>query len=256
MVNLSSAIFILLLFFNDLGGLLNNKNKNIGITDSNSSKNYIVGKTDVIELGYVETYEKLPKLAFNKITETEFNSYTTENFLITPKFKQNKNYFYIKTKTKNYKFKKDKNNSGNGSEFLGYYPKLKLFALTNNSTTEGLGFGELMLIDGETDYKYRIISIGDASVEKPIPSMNNKYLVYYYNNVYEHKNSFIGVLKVNEKSNPKQFLQEYQSFQSDYFAIEKIIWKDDNIFIVKGFEEKYINQKWIKEYSYYQTTFK
>ena len=176
--------------------------------------------------------------------------------MITPKFKQNKNYFYIKTKTKNYKFKKDKNNSGNGSEFLGYYPKLKLFALTNNSTTEGLGFGELMLIDGETDYKYRIISIGDASVEKPIPSMNNKYLVYYYNNVYEHKNSFIGVLKVNEKSNPKQFLQEYQSFQSDYFAIEKIIWKDDNIFIVKGFEEKYINQKWIKEYSYYQTTFK
>jgi hypothetical protein len=146
--------------------------------------------------------------------------------------------------------------SWNGNEFLGYYPASKLFAITENSTSESLSFGQLFLLDSLNDYKYNIISFGDGSVELPIPSINNKYFVYFYNSVYEHKNCDIGILKINGKSAPKEYLNEYASYNSTDFAIEKIVWKSDNIFFVKGYEEIYENDNWVKKYKYYKTELK
>lgn len=102
-------------------------------------------------------------------------------------------------------------------------PKLTFETITENSNSENLGFGQLFLLDSLNDYRYNIISFGDGSVELPIPSINNNYLVYFYNSVYEHKNCNIGVLKTNKKSNPKNYLNEYASYNSTDFAIEKII---------------------------------
>lgn len=213
-----------------------------------------------VDIGYYETYEKLPKLTFDTISEKEFSSIEPQKYLETLKAEQNKNFFFIQTSIKNHKFKKYKDYGGteswSGFEYLGYYPDLKLFAITENSTSENLGFGDLFLLDSENDYNYNIISFGDASVALPIPSVNNKYFVYYYNSVYEHKNCDIGILKINDKSNPKKYLSEYASYYSSDFAIESIVWKTDNSFYVKGYEEVYENEKWIKKFKYYKTEFR
>ena len=213
----------------------------------------------IIKVGLIEKYNKLPKLKFDSISESEFPKLESIDFIIQPKLEQKSNFFYIQTEIQKHKLKKYMDDGGdkswNGHEFLGYYPYLKLFAITNNYTSDSMGFGELILIDDKTDYQYKVESFGDGSVELPIPSKNNKYLVYYSNDVYEHKNSDIAVLKINQKTNPTIFLSEYASFHSDDFAVEKIVWLSDNIFFIKGYEEVYQDDKWVKKYKYYKTRF-
>lgn len=252
----------------------------ISCNDNKSTKNVITQKTDTIsktnlnfekpqlkidsskkvDIGYYDTYEKLPKLNFETITEKEFLSLEQKKYIQTLKPEQNKDFFYVQTALNRHKFKKYKDYGGkeswSGFEYLGYYPTTKLFAITESSTSESLGFGQLFLLDRLNDYEYNIISFGDGAVELPIPSITNKYFVYFYNSDYEHKNCDIGILKINDKSNPKNYLSEYASYNSDEFAIEKIVWKTDNIFFVKGYEEVYEDEKWIKKYNYYKTEFK
>lgn len=220
----------------------------------------IVENDKIIEIGYVETFDKLPKLVFDSISEIDFNKIKSNKFIEKYKAEEKGNFFFIKTESKIYQFKKYQNYGGedswNGNELFGYYPSLNLFAISKNSTSEGLGFGELFLLDKTNDYQYKIVSFGDGSVELPIPSPNNKFMVYYYNGVYQHKNCDIGLLKINRKSEPKKYFSEYSSYQSNDFAIEKIIWKSDNCFYVKGYEEIYENENWIKKYKFYMTEFK
>ncbi len=130
-----------------------------------------------------------------------------------------------------------------------------MYALTRATVSESLGFSELFLIDKNTDFQYNIVSIGDGAVETPIPSPSNKFLIYYYNSVYEHQNSDIGILKVNQNANPENLIEEYASFKSNYFEIEKIVWISDNSFLVKGYKEVYDGSNWIKNYTFYKTSF-
>ena len=210
---------------------------------------FIADTTKIIEIGYNDTYDRLPKLTFDQISETEFNSFHSKNFIQKLKIEEKENSIFIQTAIQKHKFKKymdyGEDESWSGYEFLGYYPALNLFALTKNATSESLGFGELFLLDSINDYQYNIISFGDGSVELPIPSNNYKYLVYYYNSAYGHKNCDIGVLKINDKSRPQNYLTEFSSFHSDEFKIEKIVWKSDHSFYVKGYEEIYENRNWI-----------
>lgn len=216
--------------------------------------------TKTVNIGFADKFEKLPKLTFKSITEKEFQSIGRKSYIKNLKVEENKRFFYIQTAHEKHKFKKYKDDGGskgwNGFEYLGYYPATKLFAIAENSTAESLGFGELFLLNRSNNYSYNIISFGDARVELPIPSPNNKYFVYFYNASYQHKNCDIGVLKINDKADPKKYLREYASYQSKDFATEEIVWKSDNIFLLKGYEEIYQNGKWTKKYKYYLTEFK
>uniref|UniRef100_UPI0018EC8AEF hypothetical protein n=1 Tax=Pedobacter sp. ASV12 TaxID=2795120 RepID=UPI0018EC8AEF len=42
------------------------------------------------------------------------------------------------------------------------------------------------------------------------------------------------------------------SLHSNDFAVEEIRWASDSVFYIKGYEEVYQQQKWLKNYSYYQ----
>ncbi len=235
-------------------------NKNDSIITKFENKVIEDDKDKTIEIGDIETYQKLPKLAFTSISENEFNKIKANEFIDNYKPKEKGNYLYINIENKTHQFKKYQNsandNGWNGFVFLGFYPKLNLFALTDNTSTEGLGFGTLFFIDKTNDFQYKIISFGDGSVELPIPSPNNKFMVYYYNGLYQHKNCDIGLLKINDKSNPKKYFSEYSYYQSNDFAVEKIVWKSDNCFYVKGYEEIYENENWVKKYKFYKTDFK
>jgi hypothetical protein len=213
-------------------------------------------------VGYHDNYENLPQLVFDSISESEFNKLKAAKFLRKLKPEQKGNEFYVETAFRKYTFKKYKDygepENWNGYDLVGYYPNLKLYALTKNSTADHLGFGELFLLDSTTDYQYVISSIGDGSVETPIPSTNNKFFVYYDNTMYEQQNSDICILKINDKAKPAHYLSEYAHFHSNEFAVEQIIWKSDQCFYVKGYKEIYDESsgQWIKEFSYYRTSFK
>lgn len=212
-------------------------------------------------VGDYDSYENLPPLVFDSISEATFNKLKAAKFLRKVKPEQKGNEFYIETAIRKHSFRKYKDygepKNWCGYELKGYYPALKLFVLTENSTAEHMGFGELFLLDSVTDYQYMISSIGDGSVETPIPSPNNKYLVYYYNEVYEHHNSQIDVLKINSKTKPEKYLTAHSNFYSSQFAVEQIIWKSDQCFYLKGYKEIYdeASGKWRKEFSFYRTTF-
>jgi hypothetical protein len=238
------------------------QDKNVFEVASNTNANIMEGiiqKNKHISIGWMEKYEKLPKLKFVTISKTEFEKHQSNAFLEMPKMETKGNYFFVGTEIQKHKFKKYKDWGGkeswSGNEFLGFYPKLKLYAITSNSTSESIGFGELLLLDATTDYGYTLVSFGDGSVSLPIPSKKNTYFVYYYNSVYENKNCQIGVLKIGDKKNPARFLVEHASYHSDDFAVEKMVWISDNSFVVKGYEEVNVDGNWIKKFNYYKTTF-
>ncbi len=212
-----------------------------------------------VELGYADTYEKLPKLTFETISEEEFLTLTPIKPTLDFKPEEEGKFFYLQTALTQHAYKKYDDygdpESWNGFECLGYYPTSKLFAITENSTSESLGFGELLLVDSLTDYHYRVISFGDGSVTLPIPSTNQRFFVYFDHSVYQHKSCDIGVLRINDKSNPENYLSEHASYHSDDFAIEALVWKTDHCFYVKGYEEVHENGEWVKKYTYYKTEF-
>jgi hypothetical protein len=223
---------------------------------SNTAQSTDTTKNDekIINIG---SFENLPKLKFDTISEGEYLKHSTIEVWKKTKVKKNGNYFYLKTQKQNHKLKIYKNYGGveswNGSEYLGFCSNLDCYAITNNSTSEYLGFGALMLINNRTDFKYNIKSFGDGSVELPMPSKNTKYLIYYYNSLYENKNCDIGILKVNTKSDPQHFLKEFASYHSNDFVIEEIKWIGDDIIYLKGCEEIHEEGKLIKMYKYFKT---
>jgi len=236
-------------------GIIQNMNAQINDSDTLENSDKSLGKT--IRVGYYDQYENLPKLKFEILSEKEFSTYRFENKISYTPPQEKGQYYFIPTQVRKHKFKQYANygedEGFSGFEFVGYYPDLKLFALTENSTSESLGFGELFLLDSLTDYRYSIISFGDASVTTPILSPSNEYLVYYDNSVYEHHNCNIGILKINDKSTPEKYLSEFASYYSEEFAIEQLIWIADDVFVVKGYEEVYENEEFVKYYKYYKT---
>lgn len=54
-------------------------------------------------------------------------------------------------------------------------PKLKMYAITDNSTADHLTFSTFVLIDSLTAQEYSIVSIGDGAIETPIPLIHSNY---------------------------------------------------------------------------------
>lgn len=264
MRNLLFYVFACVVFSCKDGGSAKQKNIEVEphVKQAKSTKDGSLEHTDPkkdIEIGYADTYEKLPQLIFEEISENEFLSLSDASppHPIVPE--QNQDFFYIHTASKKHRFPKYRdygdNKGWSGFEYVGYYPDCRLFAIRQHWESDNLGFSELSLWDEVTDYRYRIVSWGDGAVEPPLLSPNHRYLVYYYNQDYEFRNSDIGILKINDRRDPRHYLTEYASFHSTEFAVEKIVWKTGNSFLVKGYQEVLENEKWTKKYRYYMTKF-
>lgn len=211
-----------------------------------------------VSIGYIDSYEKLPKITFRKTTATEYERHMPAETLVKLKLKETRSHFQIKAKGKPYWLKKY-NPEGNGDgfrgfEFFGYFPKLKMYVLTSNATAEHIGFSDLILIDSLSNYRYAIVSIGDAAVETPVPSANSKYLLYFYNEVYRPNHCTIAVLKVNDRKVPSKLFKEYQYFETSKWAVDQIRWIDDQSFLVKAVVSKIGNPERSKSFEYYKAT--
>lgn len=227
---------------------------------SEPKKDSIAIINNKINIGFYEDFEQKLKLKFDSVPELEFKKHDNNKlFFKESNFKKDRSYIYLEINQQTEKFKVYKNygakESWSGHEFIGFYDKLNLFALTNASVSESLGFSELFLINKLSGYQYNIISIGDGAVQIPIPSPNNKFLVYWHNTEYKNQNSEIRLLRINQNGKPENLFIEFASFGTDKFAVEKIIWVSNQSFYVKGYKEVYDGSNWIKNYSYYKTVF-
>lgn len=209
-----------------------------------------------VSIGYIDTYEKLPKISFQKTTAAEYEQYKPGKTPVKLKLKETKSSFQIIAKGKPYWLKKY-NPQGSadgfrGFEFFGYFPKLKMYVLTSNATSEHIGFSDLILLDSLSNYNYSIVSVGDAAVEIPVPSVNSKYLLYFYNEVYNANNCTIAILKVNDRKAPSKLLTEYQYFKTDKWNVDQVKWIDDQSFLVKALVYKMENSQRSKRFEYYK----
>ena len=214
----------------------------------------------IIEVGYLDNFEKTPQITIESASEKEFLILKPNVYLKQTKIEKNSKEFYLQTIKKKHSFRIYKDYGGekswSGYNYNGYYPELQLYAITEITTSENLGFAQLSLLDSLTDNYYNLISFGDGSVELPIPSLDKQYMVYYYNAAYENKNCDIGILKISDRKQANNYLREHAFYHSDEFAIEQIKWKTNHCFYIKGYEEVYINDQWEKKFSYYKATFK
>ena len=213
-------------------------------------------KTKNISIGYLENYEKLPRISFQQTTEEEYDQYKIAGKPDSLKISETETHFTLTTKVKKIKLKKPNGalNDFNGYEYLGYYPKLKMYAITDNSTAENLTFSTFVLIDSLTAQEYSIVSIGDGAVETPIPSSSVNNLLYYYNRAYRGDGCFIGILAVNKNERPEHRFKEKMSFnfESKGFSIEGIKWINDKSFIAKTYVTKIVGGKSEKEFSFFK----
>lgn len=106
-------------------------------------------------------------------------------------------------------------------------------------------------------HTYKIISIGDGAISGPLFSPDNGYLLYFHNYIYENKNCFIGVCKVNSQYQdvPGKFLQEWTSYPSEW-AAEEVRWVDLETFAVRGYEKRYDegSDEWLKIFSHWKVS--
>jgi len=211
-----------------------------------------------ITVGYVDVYEKHPKISFTISSQAEYDQYPNTKPLAKPKLKSSKTHHIITTKAKQFNLIKYKDYGAeegyNGYEFLGHFPDLKMYAITQNTTAEHLGFSTMVLIDSLTAYQYAIASIGDAAVELPILSKTCKYLLYFYNWPYDDNSTFIGVLKINDRKNPQNLLVEKASFNTKDWAVENMKWIDDETFLVKAFTVQKHNRQGYRTYQYFKAS--
>lgn len=207
-----------------------------------------------ITVGYVAIYDQLPKIVFSPSSQAEYDQYLNTTYLSKPKLKSSKTHHIITTKGKQFNLKKYKNygseESYSGYEYVGYFANLKMYAVTEHTTAEHLGFSTMLLIDSLTAYQYAITSIGDAAVEFPTPSKTGKYLLYFYNWPYNDNSTFIGVLKINNRKNLQKLFVEKASFTTKDWAVESIKWIDDQTFLVKAFTVQKYNRQGNRTYQY------
>lgn len=211
-------------------------------------------KTNSTAVGYLENYQNLPKIKLEQATEAEYNQYKIGSEPLMLKVEESKTRYILPTKSRKIKLKKinSERNDFDGYEYLGYYQKLKMYAVTESYAAENLSYGSFGLIDSLTAHYYHIISIGDAAVEKPVPSVNSQYLVYYYNLVYEANSCFIGIVEVNSDGKPVQRFKEKMSLETNSFAVEGIKWINDKTFIIKTYRKKEVADKKVKIFEYYK----
>ncbi|MGJ1224338.1 hypothetical protein ACR78H_02330 [Sphingobacterium siyangense] len=210
-----------------------------------------------LTVGYGDRYDILPKLGFNTATIEDYNKAFSSNHIVNKTPAVERKNLVIPTgkgklKFKKYSFSADQGDGFRGWEYKGYLPQLKMHILVSNHVSESLGFSDLVLIDSTNVSQHTIASIGDAAVEIPIPSPNGYFLAYYYNQVYTSNSCFIGVLAVRKGKAPFRIkLSEYNSFETDNWAVEDIRWVDNTTIIIKAYTLKKIDNENSKQFAYY-----
>ncbi|MCM0666441.1 hypothetical protein [Flavobacterium tyrosinilyticum] len=216
--------------------------------DSNSKTIINIDKIEQKSVGFSDKYEALPKLDIEEISISEYKRLSvTKKSLIQIPLNYDTKYYSVETNDKIVQLRREKKVESNGSavnwyDFLGFYPTLNMYAFSRNSVSESLDFSQFMLMNKSNGEILNIISSGDDRIENPIPSSKKQYLAYFDNQVYTANNSFLGILKFDEKNK----LKEYRSLISENFNIYQIAWGENDVLLIKTSSDNGKNFKYYK----------
>lgn len=210
-----------------------------------------------LAVGYADRYDNLPQVRFQIAEKLLYEKAAPAPKMVFSNAAVEQDTLIVPTASGSMKYKKYDDSPGQadgfrGWQYMGYFPSLQIHALVSHDVSEHLGFSEMVLLDSATSDRYRIVSIGDAAVELPVPSPDGRHIAYYYNPVYDRNSCFIGLLDRNDGHSDKQGrISEKASFQTKDWAVEDIRWIDNSSFIVKAYTV--IGQGALKsrQYAYY-----
>ena len=219
----------------------NDIDKETHLNDGFKSDQILTNKdTNEIELGYQETYNKLPDLEFLDIGKLEFdrykNNYHSKLNIDSSKVIFLDSSFIIKTSESEFKYPNklmtdDFTKKGHSVEYLGFNNYLKLYVLQGYWVGGDFTSAESFFIDSVTNLKYSLIQLSDFSFETPVFSPNNKYIVTYINDMFESPDRCIyGIIKVINENGVFKY-KEFARGSSD--LIEDLVWINDYSFAIK-----------------------
>lgn len=232
------------------------------INDSvESAVKQVVDSSLNVLVGAWQTFESLPKLRFARSTEQEFLQAQAAPISALPQLEQTDSVFYLPTafdKKMYLKYQNSFTNSGwNGTIYKRYYADIQFYGIeTWTSSSEGLSFGTLVLIDSLTSHTYSLASVGDGPIETPSFSPNKRFMAYYYNFEYELNECFIGIVALNADARfeAKDFMIEIGSLSTTKLAVEALKWKNDSVLLLKAFQKADFSRD--KTFSYYKMNLK
>lgn len=201
-------------------------------------------------VGYWYEADESRNLSFKSATKAEFDkasAYNNREMLDLP---TQDTVFYLTTRDTVFAFEQYRAHKAGhwGTEYLAYYPDLKLHAVDVRNTSEGLGFGALVMIDSLTGRSVAVASQGDGAASLPVPSTDLKHMVYYYNYMYDKDQSVLTVVSINENKREEWngFMQDVSIYQSRDWRVKEIRWIDPQNLILQvyyGYEHR-IDSTW------------
>lgn len=220
-----------------------------------------VKDSNTIELGWQDTYDKLPILEFENISKSKFitykNNYHTKLDTNSTKITYDDSTFTIKTSKSKRKYPNRLNTNnyttkGYSVEYKGFNNYLKLYILESISVGGDFSFGYSFFIDSLTNKLYSLIGHSDYSFEPSVFSPNNEYMVTYVYDLLSPHECFLGVIKIS-KDNGVFTYKEFASAQTE--LIEELVWINDNSFAIKINYQTYNenSKKWDDNFSYAKT---
>jgi len=210
-----------------------------------------------LAVGYADRYDILPQLRFQLAERQLYEQAAPAPKMIVSNAAVEQDTLVVPTADGRKTFKKYDDSPGQadgfrGWQYMGYYPSLQIHALVSHDVSEHLGFSEMVLLDSTTSDRYRIVSIGDAAVELPVPSPDGRHIAYYYNPAYERNSCFVGLLRLSDSSGDTHArISEMASFQTEDWAVEDIRWVDNTAFIIKAYTVIGQGALESKQYAYY-----
>jgi len=202
-------------------------------------------------IGYADDGAILHSYRITEITEEEFLKHDTAyTKLIKEEIRQTDSLFFLTIEGKDIPFKKETNfdygiNRAGESwyEYVGYFPDLGMYGILDVSVSQDLhGFSDFLFIDKNSRYKYRLLPMGDGFEDAPLLSPLNKYMVYFYNDVFSTNDvSYLRILKINDRNIPTIYMVRHSEIDNLDFFIESLNWVTDNILIAKVFKEEVEN---------------
>ncbi|TDG35629.1 hypothetical protein EZJ43_13500 [Pedobacter changchengzhani] len=193
-----------------------------------------------LRLGSTKLADTSEQLKFEPIFKKEFEKFKElyNDQIDTSKKRtiQSSKIFSVKTKDSLYNFEQDTLNYDSFYYYDGFIKPLDLFLVYYADSRNELGI--FYAIDGKSNNFYEISSPFDGGLIKPLVSPKLKWLLYYVNNDYETKISFISLLKIEQKETNIKYT-DYLGYNSDKWQIDDAIWINENTFALKVFDKYY-----------------
>lgn len=194
---------------------------------------------------WISSGDDAGKLDFISTTEDEFKSKNRNTTMSALLSQETDSTFSFVINDSIWNFKKEPNigygevrANTNWSEYIGYFPDLKMQAVRSCSVSGDLHtFANIFMIHENTGKIYYLASEADYCSGTPVFSPNRKYMIFE-DNMWDENGGYLNYFKIFKVKEGENFDLQL-SYVSNYFeyAVDSLFWTSDNEIIIKTHAE-------------------